>query len=43
MKHKFYIALAILALLFAMLACGDFNDSSPMLDGALHVTEQEVR
>lgn len=43
MKGKVRVLLAALALLCAMVACGDFNDSSPMLDGALHVTEEGVR
>lgn len=41
MQGKAVVLLAALVLALAMLACGDFNDSSPMLDAAQR-TAQEV-
>lgn len=40
MRGKACILLAALALLCAIVACGDFNDNSPMLDGAAHTVQE---
>ena len=40
MRGKMCVLLAALALLCAMLACGDFDDSSPTLDAAQHAVQE---